>query len=55
MSISFLVLMNKHEFGNLFLSVFDGAPQHTSIDVGLLYTDHELCGHKLTTVYGSHT
>jgi len=50
-----LLVMNKYEFGNLFLSVFDGAPQHTSNDVGLLYADFELCGHKLTAVYGSHT
>lgn len=47
--------MSKHEFGNLFLSVFDGAPQHTNYDVGLLFADFELCGHRLTTVYGSHT
>ena len=31
------------------------SPQHTSIDLALLYVDFELCGHKLTIVYGSHT
>lgn len=39
--------MSKHEFGDLFLSVFDGAPQHTNYDVGLLFADFELCGHRL--------